>query len=349
MARPSQPWFRESKGTWYCTLNGKKVSLKVRGRENEKEAIQAWHRLFANGTPEPVPESRMEVKSEPRAEGIRVSEVINGFLADCDGRVGLTTLRVRSYFLLPFAGTYGSEPAEALTPMLVEAYSRKPNWNDGTRHDFLKTLVTAFHWAERARLIGRSPLLGLRKPPKASRGAEALVRPEDHARLYEAAPYYFKPFLTLLFLTGARPGEIAAITADNFDADTGLIYLRKHKTAHKGKSRTIFLSPEAVTLLLEQKAKYGEGHLFRNSHGKPWTGNALVKAMISTRRKAGLDRAICYGYRHGFATTALVNGVPDAQVAALLGHSGTAMLHKHYSHLTAQTQALREALGRVRA
>ena len=39
----------------------------------------------------------------------------------------------------------------------------------------------------------------------------------------------------------------------------------------------------------------------------------------------------------------------ESQVAELLGHSGTAMLHKHYSHLGARSQALREALGKVRA
>jgi hypothetical protein len=39
---------------------------------------------------------------------------------------------------------------------------------------------------------------------------------------------------------------------------------------------------------------------------------------------------------------------PAAHVAALLGHSGTAMLHKHYSHLTARAGVLRAALGKVR-
>ncbi len=42
------------------------------------------------------------------------------------------------------------------------------------------------------------------------------------------------------------------------------------------------------------------------------------------------------------------HGVPDAQVAALMGHSGTAMLHKHYVHLGARAKALREALSKVR-
>jgi hypothetical protein len=34
--------------------------------------------------------------------------------------------------------------------------------------------------------------------------------------------------------------------------------------------------------------------------------------------------------------------------AKLLGHSGTAMLHRHYAHLTARAKALRSALAHIR-
>jgi integrase len=70
--------------------------------------------------------------------------------------------------------------------------------------------------------------------------------------------------------------------------------------------------------------------------------------MQVARERAELAGKVAYGLRHTFATDAMANGVPDAQVAELLGHSGTAMLHKHYAHLTARAKALREALGRVR-
>ncbi len=43
MPRPSKPWFRASKQTWYVTIEGKKVSLGVRGRENARAAKDAWH------------------------------------------------------------------------------------------------------------------------------------------------------------------------------------------------------------------------------------------------------------------------------------------------------------------
>ena len=65
-------------------------------------------------------------------------------------------------------------------------------------------------------------------------------------------------------------------------------------------------------------------------------------------KKAAGVKAMAYGYRHTFATDALVKGLPDAQVAALLGHSSTTMLHKHYSHLMSQAGVLRSASAMVR-
>jgi integrase len=127
-----------------------------------------------------------------------------------------------------------------------------------------------------------------------------------------------------------------------------MVRLKEHKTAHKGKSRTLYLTPEIVALLAKQRERYQFGALLRNRSGKPWTEWSIVKAMKYAREKAGIPHAIAYGMRHSFATDALANGVPDAQVAELLGHSGTAMLHRHYAHLTARSQVLKSALGKVR-
>jgi integrase len=238
--------------------------------------------------------------------------------------------------------------AATLTPTLAEAYSRKPDWKSQTRHGFLSTLVTAFRWAERAGVTDRNPLKGVRKPPKTSRGMEALVTPEEYARLVDAATPAFRLFLKVLYACGARPGEVAAITAENFDAGAGLVRLAEHKTAYKGKVRVLYLPPEAVALLVRQCERYRSGALLRNNNGEAWTENAIGLAMRRTRERAGVPHAVAYGLRHTFATDALANGVPDAQVAELLGHSGTAMLHRHYSHLGARAEALRSALGNVR-
>lgn len=338
MAKPSKPWFRESKQTWYCTLDGRKCSLGVKGRENEAEAVKSWHKVMSG-----LQEAKAKPKPEPS-----VAEVLTAFLADVEGRgVKPNTIRAYRYFLLPFSEKHGKVKASALTTTVAERYARKPEWSDTSRNDFLGAIATAFKWAERARVITTTPLAGLKRPPKQSRGAEAVIGPDDHERLLAAARKPFKPFLRLLHLTGARPGEVAAITAENFDADNAVVRLKEHKTAYKGKSRTIYLCAEAVALLLEQKSLYGSGVLLRNSLGKPWRGGSIVDAMAATRKRAGV-KGTAYGYRHAFATDALANGVPDAHVAELLGHSGTTMLHKHYSHLGAKADTMREAVGKVR-
>jgi integrase len=117
----------------------------------------------------------------------------------------------------------------------------------------LGSLITAYRWAERGQVINLNPLNGIRKPPKASRGAKALVSAGSHARLTTHATPFFKAFLQLLWLTGARPGEIASLTAFCIDLAQGIAVLTEHhKTAHLGKVRIVYLCPEAVAILRER-------------------------------------------------------------------------------------------------
>jgi integrase len=299
--------------------------------------MDAWHRLLAGGERERNP-----------GPAATVSEVIRGFLQDAAGRVKPKTARWYKDWLEPFAAQYGQLPADQLTPTLAEAYSRKPSWSSTSRSDFLGTLSSAFHFAERSRMVDRNPLLGLRKPPRTSRSAKVLLTPDEHDRLLRAATPRFRLVLRVLHGTGARPGEVASISAENFDDSEGAVRLAEHKTAHLGKQRTIFLTPELIALLRRQREIYPTGALLRNRRGLPWTGWSLYKAMKATRERAGVTRAINYGMRHQFATDLLGAGVEAAQVAELMGHSSIVALMKNYAHLETKQAALKAALGRVR-
>ena len=357
MARPSQPWFRASKDTWYCTMDGKKVSLKVRGKENEKEAVRAWHCLFANGTPEPKalpmpkPEPKAEVKPEPEAQGVSVGEVLTAFLADCEGRIRSKALHDYRAFLTAFAAAFGTVKASALTAAQAEAYARKPTWSGSTQHDFLGILASAFNWAERARLIDRTPLIGLRKPPKASRGMKSVVSVDQVKQLLAYADAKgdseFAALVRFLWLTGCRPSEAGGLTVADVHWQERCAVLADHKNAHRGKVRVIYLSDEALAILQAQRAEHPQGYLFRRVSGGKWSTHTITGKFAKACAKAGV-KLTAYCLRHTFATDALANGVPDAQVAELMGHSGTATLHRHYSHLTARAQALRSALSQVR-
>jgi site-specific recombinase XerD len=92
--------------------------------------------------------------------------------------------------------------------------------------------------------------------------------------------------------------------------------------------------------------------VFVNSHGEPWTQNAIRLAVDRIKKRRGLADDVCaYMIRHTYATWALVRGVPAATLAEILGHRGTDMIMKVYSHLAEQDDhmgsAVEQAAGRL--
>jgi len=323
-------------------VNGEQVSLKVKGEKNRKAAQVAWHRLMADGPkPKPVP------TPVPKHEA-SVKDVVDAFLLAKRGFIKSQTHYVYSCLMAHVTSAFGTVKAEGLKAAAVSRWLSTLAVGVNTRCDIGSTMASCFKWAEAEGIISGHPLKGLKRPSRQSRGAKAVVTPEAHAKVMEAATPELRLLLTLLHETGARPSELAKMEAHHIDFANGVAMLTDHKTAHHtGKPRLIMLTPKAVELLKAQAEANPTGALLRNARGNAWHKDAIGHAMRRACKEAGV-KAIAYGYRHTFATAALVKGVPDATVAALLGHSGTAMLHKHYSHLTSQAQAMREALAVVR-
>ena len=63
--------------------------------------------------------------------------------------------------------------------------------------------------------------------------------------------------------TGARPGEVVRASAAEFFPEQGLRVLVKHKTAHEGRQRIAYLTPELAALCRGLAARQPEGLLFR--------------------------------------------------------------------------------------
>jgi integrase len=353
MARQTDgPWFRASKETWYATVDGKSVSLSVKGDTNRAEAFKAWHRLMAGlpTTPTEPPQTVVKPRQKPEESKPRatVQGVIDAFLTDGEGRMTAGCLRNYRIYLNGFAANHGERQADCITPTEAEAYARKGEWSDTYRANFLNCLRTLYRWAVRQGLVAVNPVEHVRKPTKKSRGVSAVISETEHRRLLAVSNELMRDYLTVLWLTGARPGEVAGLTAEQVrSATNGVIPLYEHKTAHKGKARFLILTEEALSILKRRAETVDSGLLFAGRDGE-LTAQAIGSRMRTLCNRAGIRRLTVYGYRHGFATDALANGVPDATVAALLGHSSTAMLHKHYSHLTARADVLRKAIGQVR-
>jgi integrase len=334
--RTPQPWFWEEKQAWFVYLDGRRVRL---GKDKDR-ALRRFHRLMAGRG-----EADAEADSTLTVEGL-----VTLYLADAEHRLKKNTLRVTSALLDNFASRYGNLRVRDVRKHHAEAWVRgNARWNPTTQSLAKTRLVTLFKWGVEQGFLAANPIAGIRKPPQRSRGTQTLVTAEQHGTLTAHAEACFRDVLVTLWETGARPGEVTSVTAADFNAERAVWVMRQHKNAHKGHSRIVYLTPAVVAICKRLAEKYPTGPLYRTQRGTPYGWCGLSKRMGWLRQRLGLpDTITVYGYRHSFATDALANGVPDAQVAELLGHSGTAMLHKHYSHLTARAKALRSALGQIR-
>jgi integrase len=321
------PWYRSGKNSWYANVDGRQIALGVRGETNRREALTAWHKLIA--------------------APVSVRELVEQFLADAAARLKPNTVRIYRYDLGTLTERIGNVPAAKVAPVQLANWLRGLGVAPTTQGMMLRSAGACFGWAVRAGLLTDNPVRRVPKPRSSTRSESALISPETHAKLLAAATPEFGLVLRILYATGARPSEVCGITTAVFDPDSGVVKLRVHKSDHTGKPRLLFLPAALASEIKALSERYKTGPLLRSRKGVAWTGRSITQAMRRACRTAGV-KAIAYGYRHTFATDGLANGIPEAHVAGLLGHSSTAMLHRHYSHLTSQANVLRNAAALVR-
>lgn len=257
-----------------------------------------------------------------------------------------------------------------------EQKKRKPvGWSAGSKRNCVTGLLAAFNWARKSKLIVENPIEGIEKDPSTSRGAEALIGNDaaeieaNHQKIMAASPPPYRPFLQALKDTGARPGELMAATAADFKAETGALVFPKeatrtrdqfaHKTA-KRKDRVIFLSGPTLDHVKGLVTRYPTGPLFRRAwpegskhrrkaggDAPPFSRVSVVDRFLKLQKKLGMPNLTAYSYRHTYATELLKAGMDVETLAELMGNSAL-VIRQHYSHLLADTRALREKLERFK-
>lgn len=338
MPKSSRPWYRKSRGQWYSTVQGTQFPLGVFDPENREAAVAALQTLLAGLSPPPT---------KPSGEGVvgpdlTICAAVDAFTAtDRFGRLAEATRRGYRYYLGVFVRAFGTRQVRTLTAAELETDAARPTWGDDTRRNYLcaaELALKAAGWAGK-----------VEKPARGSAGSGVVIPEAVYHMAVGAATGDLRPLLILLWNTGCRPSEATGLTAEVVDWDGWTARLTKHKTRRKtGKIRLIVFNATAMAVLREQREKYGgTGLLFRSKTGTRFGCKALTKRVWAIGKKIGKP-ITAYGCRHTYATDALAGGCPDTHVAALLGHAGTAMLHKHYSHVGENARVLKDAAARVR-
>lgn len=333
MARPRKPWYRKSRDTWYVEIDGVQTPL-AKGKESRGEAEKEFHRLLAQ---------RDEPTSD--AEKRTVVALLAKFLGWTKRHRAEATYEQHRHFLRSFVrhpGVRRLRPHQVTVAVVEDWLDAHTGWKKSRRHA-IRTLLRAFNWGVRRQLVAKNPILGIEVPGK-SRTVNFLTREQRQAVLGSIRDAAFREFLTAMYETGCRPGEVSAVTAKDVNAELGVWVLEKHKTAGKtGKPRTVYLTEAALALTTRLAAERPEGPLFLNRNGRPWTRNAVRIRFRRLREKfPQFGHFTSYSFRKGYVTDALEKGVGVAQVAELVGHTSTEMVLRHYSNLRERVEHMRE-------
>jgi integrase/recombinase XerD len=225
----------------------------------------------------------------------------------------------------------------------------REKYSPTTIADTIAALQAVIAWAVRREILTANPLAGYAKPSRRSR---TRVMTDDEFAYLLAAASPNRPFGRLLVAmryTGCRPAEVRELRWSDVRLDDGLWILTKHKTITQQRDpapRIIPLSRSAMMLcrLLALAKPKPSAYVFLNEGGKPWSKDAICRAMARCAERAGLGKDVVpYTNRHTYGTNA-VGKVDPFELAGLMGHTSIRTTQR-YVHLSADR--LKDAQDKV--
>lgn len=215
-----------------------------------------------------------------------------------------------------------------------------------TIHHYLKFLRFRLKLAQRDGLLEHSPF-ERRKLPAIHNQRTRFYSEDERRRLYEALGPEWREAAELAGITGLRWSEQFTLTRDQIHLEEGYLEL---PTSKAGRPQARLLNQRAQQIIKNQLARHQSHWLYPNS-----TDTNPIDPNNFRRRHwhpaceaAGVANAKWNDWRHTFASDLTMAGHSDRTVAALLGHTSTAMVQR-YAHLAdAHLRAAVETVSRSR-
>lgn len=301
---------------WCVTLNGKQVPL----AKTKREAVAEFARMMAES-------GRPVTMKDPT-----VGDLVELWLADRRRAVKPITAEQYGRIAGDWKDFAGGLKAVDVRPYHVHQWLERRKLGQSTRHLWIVVARAVTRWATVQGYLDRDPLAGLKAPRILRRSP---ITADDLARVMEQASPELRAILTLLALTGVRPGELASMIIEEVDLAAGVAAV----TGKTGR-RTVQLGTAACAAL--------RGEIGDRTAGPVWPGLTPSRVYWLARyaaKKAGVERFSPHRIRGLFATEAIRRGVDSLLVSALLGHKDSSIVARHYA--SPDATMLRDAAERA--
>lgn len=259
---------------------------------------------------------------------------------------------ILSYHLLPY---FKNKRIRSITTIDVNIFFdslAKEGLAVKTKRNIRNVLNGIMVLAVQENVIGFNPLTKIpvfRETKKENR--RALTGEEVRQLLHALDAYYEKkknyknvnmliyPYVYLAIYTGARRGELCALTWDDIDVEKGTVSINKSINEHLDievpkttNAYRVNVIPKAVMakLLPFKDSKYNK--VFHTCTGEYIKPSNIARAFRNILKFSALPHICLHELRHTHATLALQAGVPITDISKQLGHASISTTLDFYSH-----------------
>ena len=168
--------------------------------------------------------------------------------------------------------------------------------------------------------------------PKTGHGLTRFLTPEEEHLLMEQLGEPYAHWARLAILTGLRKTEFFSLRWTHVNLEQGFVTLPQTKS---GKVQYVPLNTEAQAILRDLPSwKHSTWVFPSKSMNTPVDSyNFYGRVFRPAVKAAQLEGVTWHTLRHTFASRLAMNGQSDSTIAALLRHSGTALVQR-YAHLS---------------
>ena len=340
--------YTTKKGTLYrarITIKGKRYTKAgFTTKRGAREWIDRLKKSKIEGTP-----------SDPN--GITFSAYAKHFI---DHQHGLEHKRktiegyesILSYHLLPY---FKNKRIRSITTIDVNIFFdslAKEGLAVKTKRNIRNVLNGIMVLAVQENVIGFNPLTKIpvfRETKKENR--RALTGEEVRQLLHALDAYYEKkknyknvnmliyPYVYLAIYTGARRGELCALTWDDIDVEKGTVSINKSINEHLDievpkttNAYRVNVIPKAVMAKLLPFKDSKCNKVFHTCTGEYIKPSNIARAFRNILKFSALPHICLHELRHTHATLALQAGVPITDISKQLGHASISTTLDFYSH-----------------
>ncbi len=259
----------------------------------------------------------------------------------------------------------GNIPLEKLTTMELQKFYRKlltkgrverieskaqqKGLSAKTVRNINQVISSAMDFAVAQKIISENPCKAVALPKIEHKEMQTIPAEQLQAFLTEAKATGVYEMYYIELATGLRRGELLGLKWEDIDMQQGIIRVRRQVARIDGKIveaplktknsyRTVTISPQAIEVLKQQKAKTNDQYVFPSPNGGPISPDSVNNMLKRVLERAGIPKVRFHDLRHTFATLALQNGVDIKTVSGMLGHFSAGFTLDTYAHVTTTAQ-----------